>query len=333
MGADNTRKREALLVRRSAESATLRAFIHGCCAMRYEAPPQSIWRGLALLTLSAFLFATMGVFIRQASHTVNNETIVFFRNLTGSLMLLPLLAIHGTALLKTQVFHKHLWRSVVGLAAMYGFFYAIAELPLASAMVFTYSSPVFIPLIAWLFLKEQITARMMFAAGLGMVGVLMICRPDLAGMGFISVVGMSASLLAAMAFVTVRALSGSEPTTRIVLYFSLISVCISAIPMLWAWRALSLQEYAWVVGAGVLATFSQLAMSRAYSLAPAGRIGPAAYLAIVFAGLWAWLLWDELPETLAVAGIVIIFLATLMCLDSPLFWRKITRRKGTLAAR
>lgn len=301
--------------------------------MRYEAPQQSIWRGLALLTLSAFLFATMGVFIRQASHTVNNETIVFFRNLTGSLMLLPLLAIHGTALLKTQVLYKHVWRSVVGLAAMYGFFYAIAKLPLASAMVFTYSSPVFIPLIAWVFLNEKITPRMMIAAVLGFGGVLLICRPDTAGMGFISAVGISASLLAAMAFVTVRALSGSEPTTRIVLYFSLISMSISAIPMLWAWRPLHLGEYAWVIGAGILATFSQLAMSRAYSLAPAGRIGPAAYLAIVFAGFWAWILWDELPETLAVVGIAVIFIATLMCLDSPLLWRKITRGKRALSAR
>lgn len=301
--------------------------------MRYEAPSQSIWRGLALLTLSAFLFATMGVFIRQASLTVNNETIVFFRNFTASIMLLPLVVIHGTGLLKTQVFHKHLWRGVVGLAAMYGFFYAIAKLPLASAMVFTYSSPVFIPLIAWLFLKEKITARMMIAAVLGFVGVLLICRPDMAGMGFISLVGISASLLAAMAFVTVRSLSGTEPVIRIVLYFSLISVTISAVPMLWAWRPLNVEEYAWVVGAGILATFSQLAMSRAYSLAPAGRIGPAAYLAIVFAGLWAWILWDELPETLAVVGIVIIFLATLMCLDKPLFWRKIARRKVTLPAR
>ncbi|MEO6698283.1 MAG: DMT family transporter [Paraperlucidibaca sp.] len=301
--------------------------------MRYEAPQQSVWRGLALLTLSAFLFATMGVFIRQASHTVNNETIVFFRNLTGALMLLPLVAVHGTALLKTQVFYKHLWRGVVGLAAMYGFFYAIAKLPLASAMVFTYSSPVFIPLIAWLFLKEKITTRMMIAALLGFGGVLLICRPDTAGMGFISLVGISASLLAAMAFVTVRSLSSTEPITRIVLYFSLIAVTISAVPMLWAWRPLNLHEYAWVVGAGILATFSQLAMSRAYSLAPAGRIGPAAYLAIVFAGLWAWLLWDELPETLAVVGIIIIFLATLMCLDSPLLWRKITRDKGALSLR
>lgn len=282
--------------------------------MHYQAPRQSLLRGLALLTLSALLFSAMGVLIRLASHTVNNETIVFLRNVTGSILLLPLLAIHGTGLLKTSVPWKHVWRAVVGLTAMYGFFYAIAHIPLSSAMVFTYSSPVFIPLVAWLFLKETITARMMIAAVLGMAGVLMVCKPELTGNSWILVVGIGSSLLASMAFVTVRSLSATEPTTRIVLYFSLLSAAISAIPMLWAWRPLNSQELLLVVGAGVLATLSQLAMSKAYALAPAGRIGPAAYLAIVFAGLWAWLIWNEVPDQLAVIGAAVIFMATLLCL-------------------
>lgn len=282
--------------------------------MHYQAPQQSLLRGLALLTLSALLFSAMGVLIRLASHTVNNETIVFMRSVVGSILLLPLLAVHGTALLKTSVPWKHAWRAVVGLAAMYGFFYAIAHIPLSSAMVFTYSSPVFIPLVAWLFLKEAITARMMIAATLGMAGVLMVCKPELAGNGWILIVGISSSLLASMAFVTVRSLSTTEPTTRIVLYFSLFSAGISAIPMLWAWHPLNAYELLLVTGVGLLATLSQLAMSKAYALAPAGKIGPAAYLAIVFAGLWAWILWGEVPDQLAVIGTVIIFMATLLCL-------------------
>ena len=282
--------------------------------MHYQAPRQSLLRGLALLTLSALLFSAMGVLIRLASHTVNNETIVFMRNVTGSILLLPLLAVHGTGLLKTAVPWKHVWRAVVGLAAMYGFFYAIAHIPLSSAMVFTYSSPVFIPLVAWLFLKESITPRMMIAATLGLAGVLMVCKPELVGNGWILIVGISSSLLASVAFVTVRSLSSTEPTTRIVLFFSLISAAISAIPMLWAWHPLNGHELMLVVGAGVLATLSQLAMSKAYALAPAGKIGPAAYMAIVFAGVWAWILWGEVPDQLAVIGTVVIFMATLLCL-------------------
>lgn len=101
-------------------------------------PRQSVLLGLALLSLSALLFSSMGVLIRLASHTVDNPTVVFFRNLTGLLLLLPFYAWRGFARLHTRRFPAHLWRALVGLAAMYGFFYAIAHLKLSNAMVFTY---------------------------------------------------------------------------------------------------------------------------------------------------------------------------------------------------
>ncbi|MCP5775004.1 DMT family transporter, partial [Klebsiella pneumoniae] len=84
----------------------------------------------------------------------------------------------GIGFFKTEKLWMHTWRAVVGLTAMYGFFYAIAHLKLSNAMVFTYSSPIFIPLIAWLFLKEKITTSMLAAALIGFIGVLCVAKPD-----------------------------------------------------------------------------------------------------------------------------------------------------------
>jgi drug/metabolite transporter (DMT)-like permease len=90
---------------------------------------------------------------------------------TGTLLLLPHLHLaQGKGIFNYHKPWMHLWRALVGLAAMYGFFYAIAHLPLSNAMVFTYSSPVFIPLVAWLFLKEKITPLMIIAALIGLIG-------------------------------------------------------------------------------------------------------------------------------------------------------------------
>ncbi|HQV23284.1 MAG: DMT family transporter [Moraxellaceae bacterium] len=275
---------------------------------------QSLLKGLALLSLSALLFASMGVLIRFASHTVDNATVVFMRNLTGTLLLLPFVLSRGKDFLRTDKFTMHLWRALVGLAAMYGFFYAIAHLPLSNAMVFTYSSPVFIPLVAWLFLKEKISALMLLAAAIGLIGVLLVAKPSNEMFNWLSLVGLSSSFLASMAFVTVRALTKTEPATRIVFYFCLISTLVSAVPMYWHWRMLTTQELVYLVGAGTLATLSQISLSKAYSFAPAGKIGPANYLAIIFAGIWAWLLWNEVPDNLSIAGMVLIFMALLLCL-------------------
>ena len=277
-------------------------------------PQQSLIKGLALLSLSALLFATMGVLIRLASHTVDNATIVFMRNLTGTLLLTPFILSQGKDFLVTHKPWMHLWRALVGLAAMYGFFYAIAHLPLSNAMVFTYSSPVFIPLVAWLFLKERITPLMLLAAFVGLIGVGLVAKPDVGMFNWLSLVGISSSFLAAMAFVTVRALAATEPATRTVFYFCLIATFVSAIPMCWHWRILTLQELYYLVGAGTLATISQISLSKAYAYAPAGKIGPANYLAIIFAGMWAWVLWDERPDVLAIIGMLLIFVALLLCL-------------------
>jgi drug/metabolite transporter (DMT)-like permease len=280
----------------------------------WHMPQQSLLKGVALLSLSALLFATMGVLIRLASHTVDNATVVFMRNLTGTLLLLPFALTQGKAFFITHKPMMHLWRALVGLAAMYGFFYAIAHLPLSNAMVFTYSSPVFIPLVAWLFLKERITPLMLIAALVGLVGVILVAKPNAQMFNWLSFVGISSSFLAAMAFVTVRALTTTEPATRIVFYFCLIATVVSAIPMYWHWRVLTQQELIYLVGAGSLATFSQISLSKAYSYAPAGKIGPANYLAIIFAGIWAWILWGEVPDHTALVGMLLILIGLLLCL-------------------
>ena len=283
-------------------------------------PPSPLLKALACLTLAAFLFSIMGVCIRYASHSVDNATIVFFRNFIGLFIFLPLIFNKGISFFKTEKLWMHTWRSVVGLTAMYGFFYAIAHLKLSNAMVFTYSSPIFIPLIAWLFLKEKITSSMLVAAGIGLIGVLCVAKPDSGMFNVMSGVGLGASFLAAMAFVTVRALTATEPPERIVFYFCFIGSLISMLPMFWLWRPYTLKELSLLIAAGLLANISQLFLSNAYKLAPAGQIGPVNYIAIIFAGIWGYVFWQEIPDSLSILGFACILVAILIC--SPLFKKR-----------
>lgn len=281
---------------------------------------RNLFLAIGCLTTSALLFSVMGICIRYASHTVDNYTIVFFRNVVGLFLFLPFIFKQGMGFVKTEKLWMHTWRSIVGLAAMYGFFYAIAHLKLSNAMVFTYSSPIFIPLIAWLFLKEKITRSMLCAATLGFIGVFCVAKPDQGLLNWISVVGIASSLLASMAFVTVRALTKTEPPERIVFYFCFIGSLLSIIPMFWVWRPYHLQELVFLISAGILANVSQIFMSHAYRLAPAGQIAPVNYMAIIFAGIWGFLLWKEVPDFYSVIGFGFILLAIILC--SPLTQRQ-----------
>ena len=272
-------------------------------------------QGALLLALSALLFSLMGVGIREVSSSVNNESVVFFRNLVGVLFFLPLVALRGIQPLKTGRLKSHLWRTTYGLAAMYCFFYAIAHLPLADAMLFTYSAPVFTPLIARWWLKEPLTRRMLLTTGIGLIGVLLVAKPSQALLDSQALVGMAASILAAFAFVSIREMSNTEPAFRIVFYFALFSTLISAIPLTWAWQTPDSHDLGLLQVIGLLATVSQIIMSKAYALAPPGIIGPIAYLAIVFAGLIAWLRWGEMPDLASLIGAALIFGASLLSIS------------------
>ena len=273
----------------------------------------AVAKALLCLMTSALLFSIMGVCIRFASETVDNPTVVFFRNAVGLFIFIPMLLKHGYSFIKTDKLWMHTWRSIVGLAAMYGFFYAIAHLKLSNAMVFSYSSPIFIPLIAYFFLKERISKGMIIAAVVGLMGVLLVAKPDQGLFNTISFIGLGACFLSAMAFVTVRALTNTEPPERIVFYFCIFGTLISSIPMYWHWRVFTVKELALLITAGLLANISQLFMSYAYSLAPAGQIGPMNYIAIIFAGIWGFVFWHEIPDLYSILGISIILMAILDC--------------------
>lgn len=274
-------------------------------------------RGALLLATSALLFAVMGVLIREVSETVNNETVVFFRNLVGVFFFLPMIAYRGFGPFRTQRLGNHFLRTFYGLGAMYCFFYAIAHLPLADAMVFTYAAPIFTPVLAWWWLRESLTPRMLFMVMLGFLGVLLVAKPSGALFEAKALAGVGASLLAACAFVSIRAMSDSEPASRIVFYFSTFSALLSSIPLIWAWQPLGTRELQLLLAIGLVATTSQLVMSKAYALAPPGKIGPLSYLAIVFSGIFAWLLWGEVPGLSSWLGAGLIFASTLISMTMP----------------
>jgi drug/metabolite transporter (DMT)-like permease len=270
-------------------------------------------QGAALLALSALFFALMGVFIREATtEGVGNEVVVFFRNAVGVLFFLPLALTRGLAPLRTARPWAHLKRTFCGLAAMYCYFYALAHLPLTDAMLFSYAAPVFTPLIAWWWLKEPLTRRMLLATAVGFAGVLLVAKPSGALVSGISLIGILASVMAACAFVSIREMSNTEPAFRIVFYFALFSAMASAVPLSWAWQPLERHALLLLVAAGLMASIGQLTMSQAYACAPPGLIGPVAYLAIVFAGIIAWLRWDEVPAGGSLLGAGLIFAAGLI---------------------
>jgi drug/metabolite transporter (DMT)-like permease len=277
--------------------------------------------GAALIVLGELCFATMGVGIRFVSVELANEMVVFARNLVGLALVAPWLLRRGIGNVATRVPGLHLLRALSGLAAMYCFYFALANIPLAEAMLLKLTAPLFIPLIAILWLRERVTPLLWIALGIGFGGVLIILDPNLDADGAIvspvALIGLLGGLFAALASVTVARLSRSEPTTRIVFYFTLFATAISAVPLLWAWQTPSPLALMWLLLIAVSATLGQLAMTGGLALAAASRMGTFGYFAVVFGAIYGWLLWDEAVTWALVVGTLFIGVAGALAGRSP----------------
>lgn len=274
-----------------------------------------IIRAACYALLASLLFAGMGVAVRFASAELPTTMVVFLRNFFGLLALLPwLVRSGGWQALKTRRLPAHLFRVISGLAAMYCFFYALANLHLAEAVVLNYTSPLFIALFALVWLGEHANTRILAAIIIGLLGVALILKPGAGVWSPAAIVGLGAGVLTALAMVGIRHLSTTEPTRRIVFYFSFFATLFSAVPLFQAWQSPSVLALTAMVLAGLSATVAQLLLTKSYSLVPAAQVGPYTYASVIFAALFGWLLWGEVPDPLSFAGAALIILAGVMTL-------------------
>ncbi len=264
-------------------------------------------RGALHALVAAAAFSAMGVCIKFAAATTPNAVVVFVRCAVGLGILLPWLLRKRGPGIRTQRLGGHLWRAGFGILAMYAFFYAIARLPLAEAILLTYSTPLWIPFIAWFWIGEKPAAVVYPAALLGLLGIALIVKPGLQPIDQTAgLVGAAAGLLAACAMVSIRRMTDTEPPARIVFYFALLGTAIASLPLPWSWSAPTPTALAQLVGAGLLATFGQIHLTRAYGCAPAALIGPFTYVAVLFSGVLGWLFWNERIDAWSGLGALLV---------------------------
>lgn len=248
-----------------------------------------------MLVSGELLLAIMAAMIKHlAEQGLSSESLVFFRNAIGLIILLPLLlARGGPGNLRSHRMPLHLLRAVTGVAAMFLFFYAISHARLAEAVLVKMTAPFFLPLIALLWLGERVRAQTWWAILLGFIGVIVILRPGSGAFNPVLLAALASAALMGVAKVSIRRMADSEPASRVVFWFALFSTVISAIPMLWNSLWPTGWQWLWLLGIGLVATLAQFCMTHAYQLASPGRIGVYNYTSVIWAVLLGWLFWAE----------------------------------------
>lgn len=265
-----------------------------------------------LIVLASFLFATMGVCVKLASALYASGEIVFYRGLTGAVMMLALSRWQGGTL-RTALPGMHFWRSLTGVVSLCLWFYAIGNLPLATAMTLNYMSSVWMALFliggAATLGLGRIDGRMIATVLLGFSGVALVLRPTIdEHQLWHGLMGLLSGMFAATAYLQVTALGRvGEPEYRIVFYFSIGGVAAGALTLTWSgMQPHTAYGIALLLAVGVLATVAQLLMTRAYSTGRTLVNASLQYLGIAYSFLYGVVLFDDRVTWLALLGMLLI---------------------------
>ncbi len=281
---------------------------------------QAVW-----MILSSFLFASMGVCVKYASEHFNSAELVFYRGVLGMVFMAAYARARGVTL-GTRYPAMHAWRSVIGVMSLSAWFYAIAHLPLATAMTLNYMSSVWIAAFlvggALMLGKAGQTGPsqgpLVMAILASFIGVIMLLRPAIdQNQTFAGLVGLMSGLGAAFAYMQVMAISRmGEPETRTVFYFAVGTAVAGGLGMVvigvtpWNW-----QHALWLLPLGLLASLGQLSMTKAYSMSEnhGGTLMVAnlQYSGIVFAAIYSLILFGDHIPAIGWAGMALIIVSAI----------------------
>ena len=267
------------------------------------------------MVLASFWFALMAVGIKYASSSFGTFELVFYRGIVSIIFMGIVVRARGSTL-RTPVPLMHVWRSFIGVVSLGSWFYAIAHLPLATAMTLNYMSGVWVAAFvvggALLYGKDQPQGALIATVLMGFVGVIMTLRPTMdQNQLFAGVVGLLSGMGAALAYMQVTALGKvGEPEERTVFYFSVGSAVVGAVGILFTeftpWSEVAWQDAAWVIPIGILASLGQWCMTRAYRKGATLVVASMQYSGIVFAVIFSLVLFGDKIAPMGWAGIAVI---------------------------
>lgn len=264
---------------------------------------QSLWMIAASLG-----FACMGVCVKLAAADFSAPEIVFYRSAVSLAFMLGVVVVRRTPL-RTPHWKTQLTRSLAGFSSLLCYFHAIALLPLATAVTFSYTSPLFLAIILVVLGRMPWRASVLAALAAGFIGVVLLLQPTFgAEQALGGLFGIGAGVLSAFAYFNVRELGQlGESEERTVFYFTAFSTAVSGL-----WFALGelhpvgLRSGLLLLGVGGFATVAQLAMTRAYRRGNTLVSASLAYTTVIFASLFGIVLWDETLSWGAWAAIALI---------------------------
>ena len=264
--------------------------------------------GFFYMFISVCAFSLMDVIVKWSEDYPVGQ-VLFFRGFCGIIPILFLIPKDRYLdFYKTTRPFLHFKRCLAGLIALVSIFIALRNLPLATVVSITFAAPIFTTIFSIFLLNEKVGLYRWLAVLVGFVGIIIISEPGFSSLNLYYIYPIIFCLGLSYVAIAIRKLSSTEPVWLISFFFSFSIMLLSFLSFYQNWILPSLIDLFLLSLIGILGGLANLWLSQSYKLSEVSLVTPLKYLALVFAIIFGYFIWDEIPtsKTLLGAGLVIL---------------------------
>ena len=279
--------------------------------------------GFLYMFLSIIGFSLMDVIVKWSVDYPIGQ-ILFFRGFFGIIFyffIIPRDRLHNFYQTKRPGLHS--LRCIAGLIAIVAIFIALRKLPLATVVSISFAAPIFTTIFSIFLLSEKVGIYRWLAVLVGFIGILIITEPGISELNIYYIFPIIFCLGLSYVAITLRQLSSTEPVWLISLFFSIAITLLSFLTIPFGWVMPSLSHFVILSFIGIFGGVSNLWLSQSYKYSEVSLVTPLKYLTLVFAIIFGYFIWGEIPTFKTLIGAFLVIISTLI-----IFRREIYKKKN-----
>ena len=262
--------------------------------------------------LSVCAFSIMDLLVKWSDNYPLGQ-VIFFRGFFGIVFyyfVIPKDRIKNFYITKRPFLH--LSRCLVGLAALLSIFTALRNLPLATVVSISFAAPIFTTIFSIFFLSEKVRYFRWLAVLVGFIGILIISEPGLSSLNIYYIFPVIFVLGMSYVAISIRQLSSTEPVWLISLFFSAAITVAGLVTLPFGWLMPDLMDLILLSMIGFFGGVANLWLSQSYKLSEVSLVTPLKYLALVFAIVFGFLIWGEIPSVKTLFGALLVITSSII---------------------
>ena len=279
--------------------------------------------GFLYMFLSIIGFSLMDVIVKWSVDYPVGQ-VLFFRGFFGIIFyffIIPRERLHD--FYKTKRPGLHSLRCIAGLIAIIAIFIALRKLPLATVVSISFAAPIFTTIFSIFLLSEKVGIYRWLAVLVGFIGILIITEPGISNLNIYYIFPIIFCLGLSYVAITLRQLSTTEPVWLISLFFSIAITFLSFLTLPFGWVMPSFNHFLILSLVGIFGGVSNLWLSQSYKYSEVSLVTPLKYLTLVFAIIFGYFIWDEIPTIKTLIGALLVIVSTLIIFRREIYKKKI----------